>query len=182
MHHISERELHLPPAMISKLVQIAAEGKDIISLGAGEPDFLLPGPLIEYTKKIAGKCNHYSPPIGRLDLREAISRKVRKDNKIKAVPENVFVSAGSQESLLLSLAATTDVSEQVIVPNPGYLGYVPAIELFDATPIFVKAREQDGWDMNPDEINGHSNKHSFEPDRQCSKSKNIGRNRRHSNR
>ena len=75
MPHVSERELELPDAIIGKLIAIAAESKNVISLGPGEPDFPLPKPLVQHTKKIADKVNHYSPPGGLSVLRESIARK-----------------------------------------------------------------------------------------------------------
>ena len=87
MVEISEREEELPEAVIGKLLKIAAEDKSIASLGPGEPDFSLPKPLVNYIPQLKNKVNHYSPPAGRSDLREAIAKKVRKENKIKASPE-----------------------------------------------------------------------------------------------
>ncbi len=75
MKHISERELELPDAVIGELLQIAEEHKGVISLSVGEPDFIAPKPLLNYTKKIIHKATHYSPTEGRSELREAICRK-----------------------------------------------------------------------------------------------------------
>ena len=137
MTHISERELQLPDAMISNLIRIAAEDKKIISLGAGEPDFPAAKGIVAHTKKIAGKVNHYSPPGGRSDLKDAIIKKLRQENAIRTGPENVVVTAGSQEALLLAVGTTIDVAEQIIIPSPSFLAYVPTVELFDAVPVTV---------------------------------------------
>ncbi|MBW3015123.1 aminotransferase class I/II-fold pyridoxal phosphate-dependent enzyme [Candidatus Woesearchaeota archaeon] len=149
---ISERESELPDAVIGKLLKIAVEDKSIISLGPGEPDFSLPKPLVAEVKKIANKVNHYSPPGGRSDFKEAIIKKLKKDNKIKAKPENIIVTAGSQEALALATACTLDVSEQIILPNPSFMGFLPTFELFNAVPKFVELREEDNWEINPDLI------------------------------
>ena len=87
--HISERELELPDAVIGNLLRLAAEDKSVISLGPGEPDFLTPKPLIEYTRKIVQKGTHYSAPQGRIELREAICKKIKEDNKI--LPCSVYL-------------------------------------------------------------------------------------------
>lgn len=152
MTHISERELQLPEAMIGKLIKIAAEDKKIISLGAGEPDFPAPKEIAAYTKKIADKCSHYSPPGGRSDLKEALAKKLRKENKIHALPENIVVTAGSQEALLLAIGTAVDVTEQVIVPSPSFLAYVPAIELFDAVPVSVQLKEENNFEIIPGDV------------------------------
>jgi len=132
MVELSEREQELPDLEIEKLIEIAVEHPEIISLGPGEPDFALHNDLVAHTKKVAHKVNHYSPAGGLREFREAIVKKVKKDNKIKANPDNVVVTCGSQEALMLATACCLDVSEQIILPNPGYMGFLPTFELFNA--------------------------------------------------
>jgi len=150
--HISERESQLPDSIIGKLQEIAAEHKDIISLGIGEPDFLTPKPVLDYASKIIKKSTHYTAPKGIKELREAISKKLRKDNKIDANPDNVLVTCGSQEAIFMAILSSLDPSEQIIVPNPSYLGYIPAIELADAAPVYIKLEEEDNFEINPDRL------------------------------
>jgi len=152
VREISERESELPDAVIGKLLKIAAEDKSIISLGPGEPDFPLPKPLIQEVKKIASNVNHYAPPGGRSDLKSAIIKKLRKDNKIKAEAENIVVTTGTQEALALATACTLDVSEQIIIPNPGYMGFLPTFELFNAVPKFVELKAENDFSFDPDLI------------------------------
>ncbi len=154
MTHISERERELPDAVIGKLLKIAVEDKSVVSLGPGEPDFDLPAPIIKFVKNHAGDCNHYSPPGGRAELKNAIVKKLKKENKIDTDPENVVVTCGSQEALLLATACTMDVSEQIIIPNPSFLGYLPTFELFNAFPVALELKEEDGWSINPDMLKG----------------------------
>src|SRR3989338_4083423 len=97
--HISEREKELPDASIGRLIRLATEDKSIVSLGHGEPNFSLPLPLQKYAATIAGKYNHYAPPVGYKALRESIARKLKKENKISANPEDIIVTCGSQEAL-----------------------------------------------------------------------------------
>ena len=152
MVDISEREQELPDVLIPELLAIAAERKDIISLGPGEPDFITPKPILDHVKNVIWKSTHYSAPAGRTDLREALVKKLKKENKINVNLENVTVGCGSQELLFASFLASLDVSEEVIVPNPGYLGYVPAIELVNAVPVYVKLEEEDNFEFNPERI------------------------------
>ena len=140
--HISEREQELPEAMIEKLIKVASEDKRIISLGAGEPDFPAPPAVVAYARKMMAKANHYSPPAGRKDLREALTKKVAKENGIKCSPEQVVVTNGSQEALMLAAASTLDATEQVIIPSPAFLGYTPMFELLDIFPVFSKLDEE----------------------------------------
>lgn len=150
--HIAERETDLPEATIGKLLRLAVEDPSVISLAPGEPDFLAPKPIVEFTKQFADNCNHYSPPGGKKELKEAIVKKLEKENKITANPEQVVVTCGSQEALLLATACTCDVGEEIIIPNPSFLGYLPTFELFNAFPVPLHVKAQDNWMMNPDEL------------------------------
>lgn len=152
MVHISERELELPDSIIGKLQGIAAEHKDVISLGVGEPDFITPKPILDYAAKVISKATHYSAPGGRTDLKEAICKKLKKDNKINADIDNIIVTCGSQEAIFSALLASLDPSEQVILPNPGYLGYIPAIDLVEGSPVYVKLKEESNFEINPDDV------------------------------
>ncbi|MBW2987484.1 aminotransferase class I/II-fold pyridoxal phosphate-dependent enzyme [Candidatus Woesearchaeota archaeon] len=149
---LSHRELDLPKIEIGRLLEIAAEHKEIISLGPGEPDFNMPEPLVEHLKKIANKCNHYSPPGGRHEFKEAIIKKLKKENKIKAKPENIVVTCGSQEALMIASACTMDAGDEMMIPDPSFFAYLPTIELFNAAPIFVPVKEEEGFALNPDEV------------------------------
>ena len=153
MRHISEREADLPDAVIGELIKIANEDKSVISMGAGQPDFKTPKPILDYARKVIYKSTAYSNPQGVLELREAIAKKLKKENKIKnANPEDIVITAGSQESIFMSLVCTIDPGEQVIIPNPGYLAYVPAVELLNGGISYVKLLEEDGFEIAPERI------------------------------
>jgi len=152
MVDISERELELPEAVIGKLLKISAESKDIISLSVGEPDFTTPKPLLDYAKTILPKATHYTSTSGRIELREALAKKLKKENKINLDPDNILVTNGSQEAILTGFLSTLDPTEQAIVPNPGYLAYIPAIELVSGHPVYVKLDEEDNFEFNPERI------------------------------
>ena len=87
MTHISEREFDLPNAVIGKLMKAVVEDKNVVSLGPGEPDFDLAAPLVASVKKHAATSNHYSPPGGIVELREALVKKLKKENNIDAHPD-----------------------------------------------------------------------------------------------
>jgi aminotransferase len=152
MKHISERENELPDAMIGRLLEIAVEHKEIISLGPGEPDFPAPPEIVKETKRIAGIVNHYSPPPGRHELKEAIIKKLKKENKIKADFDSVVVTTGSQEGMLLALMCAMDATEQLLLPNPTFLGYLPCAELVDVVPMPVHLKEENRFEINPDDV------------------------------
>src|SRR5574342_54810 len=152
MVHLSEREEQLPDQAIEKLIELMVEHPSVLSLGPGEPDFPLPAPLVAEVKRLSNQVNHYATAGGLKELREAICRKVRSDNKISARPENVVVTCGSQEALLLSAACTLDVSEEILVPNPGFMGFLPSFELFNAAVDSYSLSEENDFEPNPDEM------------------------------
>lgn len=158
MTDISERELELPDLEIGKLIEIAAEHKEILSLGPGEPDFGLPKPLIAEVKKAAAESNHYSPPGGRSELKKALIKKLKKENRINAKPEEIVVTCGSQEALLMAAACTMDVSEEIIIPDPSFMAYMPTIALFNAVPRYVTLTQENNFAVNPDDIKKKLNK------------------------
>lgn len=152
MGHISERELQLPEATISRLLKIAAEQHEIVSLGPGEPDFVTPKPILDYAKKIIGKATHYSAPNGKAELREALAQKLRKENKIKADPNDIIVTTGSQEGLFAALMTALDPTEQVLIQDPGYLGYIPIVDLIEGVPIGVPCKEENKFELQAEDV------------------------------
>jgi len=152
---ISERESELPVSTIGKLIAMAAEDKSIISLGPGEPDFDSPKNIIRAAKKCLDQgYTHYSPPGGRKTLKEAIIKKLKKDNKITVSPENIIVTCGSTEAILLSLISTIDPGEGVIITDPGFLAYKPTVEVLNGMPISIPLKEENGFQINLDDIKG----------------------------
>ncbi len=128
-HEVSERFSELPKSEFDKILEIAEENKNIISLGPGEPDFKPDKRILDFTRKLLSKnYTHYSPSAGAEEVREAIAKKLKRENKIECGPENVIVTAGSTEAILLALMSAIDPEEGVLVPDPGFLDYAPIVE------------------------------------------------------
>ncbi len=148
---ISEREKELPVSTIGKMLKIASESKSIISLGPGEPDFVSPRNIIRAAKGALGKgMTHYSPVAGRTDFKEAVLRKLKKENGISAREENIIVTCGSTEAIMLALIATVDPGEGVMVPDPGFLSYKPTVEILNGMPISIPLEEGKGFQLDAD--------------------------------
>ncbi len=151
-NEISERETQLPVSMIGELIRIAEESKGIISLGPGEPDFDTPRHIIDFAcKKLKEGYTHYSPPGGRAELVEAISRKLKRENGIDLPPDQIIVTSGSTEAILLNLICAIDPGEGVLVPDPGFLSYKPTVEILNGMPISVPHCEKDGFQFEVEE-------------------------------
>ena len=93
-----------------------------------------------------------------MELKEAIIKKLKKDNKIKAGLDNITVTSGSQEALLLAASCTMDVSEQIIVPTPAYMGYIPTFMLLNIFPISLELKQENNFEINPDDLKKKINK------------------------
>lgn len=152
-HEISERYFQLPSSEFAEIMRIAEEDKTVISLGPGEPDFTTPKHIIDFAKqRLEEGYTHYSPPGGRIGTKEAIVKKLKRDNKIDVVPEEVIVTCGSQEALFLATLALVDPGEKVLVPNPGFLVYIPMVETITGTPVSVPLLEENGFEFSLDKL------------------------------
>jgi aminotransferase len=146
---ISEREIELPTLTIGKLLKIAEEDKTCISLGPGEPDFTSPPNIIKAAKKaLDNKMTHYSPVAGRHDFKEAVIKKLKKENKIHAKPENIIVTTGSTEAIALALMCCIDPGEGVLIPDPGFLAYKPTVEILNGMPLSIPLLFEDGFQID----------------------------------
>jgi aminotransferase len=148
---ISEREKDLPVSTIGRMLKLAAESKSVISLGPGEPDFDSPGNVIRAAKRALDQgMTHYSPISGRTDFKRAILKKLKRDNGIEAGEENIIVTCGSTEAILLALIATVDPGEGVMLPDPGFLSYKPTVEVLNGIPISIPLMESGGFQLDVD--------------------------------
>jgi aminotransferase len=152
-YEISERYFYLPDSEFTEIMRMAGEKKDIISLGPGEPDFTTPKHIIDFAKKKLDEgYTHYSPPVGRSETREAITKKLKKDNKIKVNPDEIIITCGSQEALFLATLALLDPGEKMLVPDPSFLAYIPMVETVTGVPVSVPLLEKDGFEFDPDKV------------------------------
>lgn len=149
---ISKRESELPPSTIGNMLKIAGENKKIISLGLGEPDFLPPPSVIASVKRNAAKATHYAPTEGIAELRRAVAKKLRKENRMHVNADNVIITNGSNESIMIALMCTIDPGEEVLVPDPGFMDYRPVVEILNGYPMPYKISEEDDFELNPDSI------------------------------
>ncbi|MBL7170191.1 MAG: pyridoxal phosphate-dependent aminotransferase [Candidatus Aenigmarchaeota archaeon] len=152
-HEISERYARLPSSNFAKILKMAVEGKNVISLGPGEPDFTTPEHIRNAAIMAIDKgYTHYSPPAGRTETKQAIAKKLRKDNKINVSPDEIVVTCGSQEALFLATLSLIDPGEKMIVPNPGFLAFIPMVETLTGVPVSIPLREENGFEFDPEEL------------------------------
>jgi aspartate aminotransferase len=128
MPFIASRLNHIQPsqtiAMTGKARALKAEGKDIISLGMGEPDFDTPAHIIQAAKDALDRGEtRYTAVEGTLELREAICAKLKRDNDLEYTPEQISVSCGGKQNIYNAMMATLDPGDEVIIPAPYWVSY-----------------------------------------------------------
>ena len=145
-----------PAAMISaKAMEMARAGRDVIALSAGEPDFDTPDPIkIAAIRAIAEGKTKYPPLTGIPELREAICRKLERENGLRYAPDQVIVSNGGKQVICNALAATLDPGDEVVVPAPFWVSYPDMTLLAGGTPAVVAADGANGFRLTAEQLEG----------------------------
>lgn len=133
-------------AITAKAKKMKAEGINVVSFGAGEPDFKTPkhisdAAIIAIEKGLTG----YTDSSGLPELKKAICDKLLKDNQLSYTPEAIVVSNGAKHSLFNALQAICNPGDEVIVPNPYWVSYPELVKLADATPVLVETPESNDF-------------------------------------
>jgi len=152
MHELSERAKKILPSKVRESLRVLESDSSIISLGVGEPDFIPCEEVIAAVKEHIRECTHYSPFEGKKELREELARKLKKDNKIEVEPDEIVVCCGSKEAILLSLLALVDPGDEVIIPDPGYLGFEPISNVVNGVPVSLHLKEEENFEINADRL------------------------------
>ena len=145
-----------PAAMISaKAMEMARAGRDVIALSAGEPDFDTPDPIkIAAIRAIVEGKTKYPPLTGIPELREAICRKLERENGLRYAPDQVIVSNGGKQVIYNALAATLDPEDEVVVPAPFWVSYPDMTLLAGGTPVMVAADAANGFRLTAEQLDG----------------------------
>ncbi len=136
-------------AVTSKAAELRAAGKDVIGLGAGEPDF----DTIDYVKDagiqaiLQGKTK-YTPADGLPEVKDAISRKFRRENGLDYGRENISVNCGGKHTIYNAFVATLNEGDEVIIPAPYWVSYPDMTLLAGGTPVIVEAGIENGFKMS----------------------------------
>lgn len=141
-------------AITAKAKEMKESGIDIVSFGAGEPDFNTPEFIQEagIASIRAGKIK-YTPAAGLNDLKVAICNKFKKENSLNYEPSNIVVSNGAKHSLFNALQAICNPGDEVIVPNPYWVSYPELVKVADAVPVFVEVKEEEEFKYSVDLLN-----------------------------
>ena len=132
--------------VLAKARKLEAEGKSIIHLEIGEPDFDTPPFIVEAAVQALRRGRtHYSPAPGIMELRQAIANEVNRTRGIQIKPENVIVTPGAKPIMFFALLALIEPGDEVIYPNPGFPIYESVIEFTGARPVPLQLREENGF-------------------------------------
>lgn len=151
--HLSTIKPSPTVAVTTKANELKAAGRDVIGLGAGEPDFDTP----DFIKKAAVEAIHqgktkYTAPAGTTELREAISRKFKRENGLDYAADQITVGCGGKQILYNALVATLDPGDEVIIPTPYWVSYPDMVLLGRGTPVFVPTSLKSGFKMKPESL------------------------------
>lgn len=143
---LSERLSQIPPsetlALNARVKELEGRGKNVLNFTAGEPDFPTPGNIKRAgIRAIRDNFTRYTPAPGMPELREAICRKLKKDNKLDCSPQEVLVSCGAKHSLYNAMQALCNPGDRVLIPSPYWLSYPEMVKLAGAIPVFVELGE-----------------------------------------
>ncbi len=140
-------------ALTGLVVELKAQGRDIISLGAGEPDFDTPENIKEAAiRAMRAGDTKYTPVPGTPALRKAICAKFKRENGLDYTPEQITVGTGGKQVLYNAFVATLDPGDEVVIPAPYWVSYPDMVLLCEGTPVFVPTTEATAFKMRPEEL------------------------------
>ena len=154
---IAKRAASIKPSLTleisAKAKKMKEEGRDVVSFGAGEPDFNTPEYICEAAKRaIDGGKTKYTPASGTASLKAAICGKLKADNGLDYAPENIVISNGAKHSLYNAIAALVEDGDEVIIPAPYWLTYPELVRLAGGVPVFVDTKAENGFKLTADEL------------------------------
>lgn len=137
----------------TRMLKIAAGLDDVIAMGRGDPDFHTPGHVVEAAKAaLDNNQHHYTGPTGIPELRQAIADNLRADYGLDYHPDEVIVTAGVQESIMLSMLGLVSPGDEVLITSPRFTTYDTAVHLCGGTPIPVPTYQKDDFALDVAEI------------------------------
>lgn len=139
-------------AVLARATELQRQGKDIINLGIGQPDFPTPEHIVEAAVKALRDGHHgYTPANGILPLREAVSADLHKRFNVEVSPESVMIVPGGKVTMFMAILMFGEPGAEILYPDPGFPIYRSMIEYTGATPIPVPIRESNGFAFSAEE-------------------------------
>jgi aspartate aminotransferase len=140
-------------AATQKARALKAAGRDVIGLGAGEPDFETPANIREAAKAAIDRGEtRYTDVDGTPALKQAIIAKFKRENGLEYKPEQISVGTGGKQVLFNALLATVNPGDEVIIPAPYWVSYPDIVNFAGGTPVFVTGKAEDGFKLRPEAL------------------------------
>ena len=151
---LSERVQAVPPSGIRKFFDVIATMPDVISLGVGEPDFATPPQVVEEgVRSLRSGRTHYTSNYGTLELRRALASHLQRLYGLDYSPDNeICITVGASEAVAAAMSAITDPGDEVLLHEPSYVAYVPAIMFNGGTPVLVSTTDASGFALVPEQL------------------------------
>ena len=142
-------------AVLARATALAAQGRDIINLGIGQPDFRTPEHIVEAAAKALRDGHHgYTPATGILPLREAVAGDLHRRFGVTVSPEEVMIMPGGKPTMFMSILMFGEPGVEIMYPDPGFPIYRSMIEYTGATPVPIPIREENGFAFSAEETLG----------------------------
>ena len=140
-------------AVSQKARELKAAGRDVIGLGAGEPDFDTPDNIkAAANKAIAEGKTKYTPVSGIPELRQAIADKFKRENGLEYAADQTIVGTGGKQILFNAFMATLNPGDEVVIPAPYWVSYPEMVSICGGEPVFVETRIEDNFKLNPEAL------------------------------
>ena len=139
--------------VLAKARKLEAQGRNIVHLEIGEPNFPTPPNIVEAAERaLHDEYTHYTPAGGLMPARQAVADWIRRTYEVEVKPEQVVMVPGSKNVLLFTMLALVDRGDEVIVPDPGYPIYASVATLAGGTPVEIPLRERNEFRLDIEEL------------------------------
>jgi aspartate aminotransferase len=133
--------------------ELKAQGINIVDLSLGEPDFCTPEHICNAATEAMANCyTKYTPVVGIVELREAISKKLKRDNDLDYAADEIIVSTGAKQSLANAVLSIIDPGDEVIIPTPYWVTYSALVQLAEGIPVYVNCFIDDDFKLSPEKL------------------------------
>lgn len=154
---VSKKSKKIEPSITMAITSLAAEkrakGENVIGFGAGEPDFDTPDLIKEAgIKAIQSGKTKYTPASGITELKQAIARKLKRDQGLDYAPNQIVISCGAKHSIYNVMLAILDPGDEVIIPSPYWVSYPDQVQMADGVSVYIETTDQSEFKITPEAL------------------------------
>ncbi len=140
-------------AMTRKSRELKAQGHDVINLSIGEPDFFTPNNIKDAAKKAIDENFTFYPPVnGYAEVRQAISKKLKRDNNLEYSPEQIVISTGAKHSIMNALLCLINPQDEVVIPTPYWVSYAHMVTFAQGKHVYVETSIENDFKITPQQL------------------------------